>query len=291
MSCGIYKYQNKINGKIYIGLSSCIEKRYTQHLSEANSSKEKIMGIDAAIRKYGIENFSFEIVEECSEDKLDEREIYWIAYYDSYNNGYNNTIGGRSLRGENHPRAILTEQEVWDIREKYRQGIKRSEVFLPYKQKGITERSLLKVWNNETWTNVHSDVYTEENKAKHKNQSGHSDDQIGLSSWDRAIKQDEIDLWIKEYQNGMTINAIAKKYRRDNGTVEKYINNPVQIKAVKYSGRRVQNVETGMVFKSINSAAKWAKCGATTLTRHLTTDKIAGKVPETGEPAHWIELS
>ena len=60
---------------------------------------------------------------------------------------------------------------------------------------------------------------------------------------------------------------------------------------MEYNSRRVQNVETGMVFKPINSAAKWAKCGATTLTRHLTTDKIAGKVPKTGEPAHWIELS
>lgn len=124
----------------------------------------------------------------------------------------------------------------------------------------------------------------------HKNQLGHSEDQIGLNSLDRSIKQNEIDLWIKDYQNGMTINAIAKKYNRDNGTVEKYINNPNAISEVKYSGRVVKNIETGQIFKSINKAAKWAGCGATTLTRHLVRDKIAGKVPGTLQPAHWEEL-
>lgn len=38
------------------------------------------------------------------------------------------------------------------------------------------------------------------------------------------------------------------------------------------------------------SAAKWAKCGATTLTRHLVTDGVAGKVPDTQEPASWVEI-
>lgn len=41
-----------------------------------------------------MENFSFEIVEECSEKFLDEREKYWISYYNSFENGYNATIGG-----------------------------------------------------------------------------------------------------------------------------------------------------------------------------------------------------
>lgn len=82
-----------------------------------------------------------------------------------------------------------------------------------------------------------------------------------------------------------------KKYHRDNGAVEKYIANPIAITKVKYRGRQVQNLETGIIFQSINSAAKWAGCGATTLTRHLATDKTAGKVPEMGASAHWIELS
>lgn len=169
--------------------------------------------------------------------------------------------------------------------------VKRNDVFKMFMDTGITERGFLKVWNCETWPNIHADVYTEENKAWHKKQTGHRDDQIGLSSLNRAITQGEIDIWVKEYNNGMSINAIAKKYKRDNGIIEKYLANPVAISQVKYKGRTVQNINTGKIFKSINSAAKWAKCGATTLTRHLVTDKTAGTVPETGEPAKWIELT
>ena len=113
---------------------------------------------------------------------------------------------------------------------------------------------------------------------------------MGLSSLNRAIKQDEINNWLKEYSEGKSINAIAKKYGRDNGTVEKYINNPKSIEKVKYKGRSLKNINTGKIFKSINAAAKWAGCGATTLTRHLASDRIAGEVPDTKEPAIWEEL-
>lgn len=290
MSIGIYKYQNKINNKVYIGQSSNIENRYKQHLYDAAKHPGE-SGVDYAIAKYGIDNFDFQIIEICPIEKLDEREIYWIDFYDSYHNGYNRTVGGSSLQGENHSRAILTKDIVWQIRELYGQKVKRSSVFAKFKNNEITEQALLKVWNGETWTDIHMDVYTPENKAWHKAQVGHSEDQLGLPSCDRAIKQDEINQWVNDFNSGLSINAIAKKYGRDNGTVEKYINNPNSIQKVQYRGRKIQNVNTGEIFKSISAAAKWAGCGATTLTRHLTSDKIAGKVPNTNEPAHWIELS
>ena len=88
MSCGIYKYLNKITGEIYIGQSVNIERRYSAH------KNQKILAIDKAIQQYGIENFEFEILEECSVDKLNEREIFWIKYYKSYEKGYNKTLGG-----------------------------------------------------------------------------------------------------------------------------------------------------------------------------------------------------
>lgn len=52
------------------------------------------MVIYRAIRKYGLENFTFEVLEECPSELLNEREIYWINYFDSYYNGYNCTLGG-----------------------------------------------------------------------------------------------------------------------------------------------------------------------------------------------------
>ena len=49
--------------------------------------------------KYGVENFDFYILEECQPDELDIKEIYWIATLDTYNYGYNMTLGGSGLVG------------------------------------------------------------------------------------------------------------------------------------------------------------------------------------------------
>lgn len=93
---GIYKITNKINNKAYIGQSLNIETRWKQHIANINSDKDNT--IYQALRKYGLNNFNFEVVEECSENQLDEREIYWIAYYNSYENGYNMNRGGATGR-------------------------------------------------------------------------------------------------------------------------------------------------------------------------------------------------
>ena len=94
----IYKIQNNINNKVYIGQTiKPIEKRFQQHRNNWNKPYFSQLNLYKAFKKYGIENFSFEPIEEIADDKLDEREKYWIAYYNSYKNGYNSTIGGRSV--------------------------------------------------------------------------------------------------------------------------------------------------------------------------------------------------
>ena len=71
-----------------------------------------------AMRKHGRDNFSFQIIEECSEDNLAEREKYWIEQLHTYENGYNETRGGELSGpnnvhlGEEHGMAKLTEAEV-----------------------------------------------------------------------------------------------------------------------------------------------------------------------------------
>lgn len=90
--------RNKINDKKYIGQSIDIWYRYRNHLSESYNAqvnkKAYNMAIHKAIRKYGESNFELIVLEECSQEELNEREIYWIEYYDTYNDGYNQTIGG-----------------------------------------------------------------------------------------------------------------------------------------------------------------------------------------------------
>ena len=89
IKCGIYRIHNLINGQDYIGQSNNIYHRWEQHKARYDKC-----AIHLALLKYGIDNFEFSIIEECPEEKLDERERYWISYYNSYNNGYNENDGG-----------------------------------------------------------------------------------------------------------------------------------------------------------------------------------------------------
>lgn len=97
---GIYKITNQVNGKIYVGQAVDIQKRWKRHRSVYKNPKarEYDYHIYRGFRAYGIDNFKFEIIEECLESELNDREKYWIAYYDSYRNGYNETEGGNYAR-------------------------------------------------------------------------------------------------------------------------------------------------------------------------------------------------
>lgn len=92
--CGIYKFENKLNNKVYIGKSTNIYVRYKVHLK--NVANGKTTRFYSALRKYGIDNFNFEIIEECPKKRLNERERYYISIYNSNDPsyGYNMTVGG-----------------------------------------------------------------------------------------------------------------------------------------------------------------------------------------------------
>ena len=98
----IYKVTNNISGKVYIGQSIfTVEKRFQEHLNDSKNSRYSHRPFYNAINKYGKENFSIEVIEEVVNEKLNEREIYWISYFRSYVgfkdcNGYNATLGGDS---------------------------------------------------------------------------------------------------------------------------------------------------------------------------------------------------
>jgi group I intron endonuclease len=101
----IYRIKNLINGKIYIGQTQNIKRRFYEHKHELKSGKHHNKHFQNSFNTHGEENFSFEVIEECEVNKLDEREIYWIDYCDTVNKkkGYNQSTGGNTLRGSANP--------------------------------------------------------------------------------------------------------------------------------------------------------------------------------------------
>lgn len=102
MSCGIYKFTSKTTGLSYIGQSIDIERRYNEHRTTDDG-----YSFHNAIKEHGWEDFEFEILELCPPNQLNEKEQYWVSFYDSYKHGYNETPGGEGsyMSGKKKPVA------------------------------------------------------------------------------------------------------------------------------------------------------------------------------------------
>ena len=168
---GIYKITNLINNQLYIGKTNNFERRWKDHqrLAFSEGHKEYDKTLYKAIRKYGIENFSFEIIEELEDYSIaGKREQYWISYYNSYYNGYNESKGGDggsypgNYAGCQNGRAILTEEDVINIRTLFKKGISKKECYNLFKDK-ISERGFTAIWSGQTWKHIMPEVFTKEN--------------------------------------------------------------------------------------------------------------------------------
>lgn len=91
----IYKITNTTNGKVYIGKTlHTVEERWAEHRNDFLKDRCSKRPLYSAMRKYGIDNFEIEAIEECEDTVLSERERYWIEVYGSFKHGYNATMGG-----------------------------------------------------------------------------------------------------------------------------------------------------------------------------------------------------
>ena len=198
---GIYKITNKLSGKTYIGQSNDIERRFKEHKCK------KDIPVEIAIQKYGIENFIFEILEECSIDELDEKEKYYINLYNTYRgNGYNCNEGGGCSNYENNGRTKLTNEDVYDIREAYNKHLRRKDVYENYKDK-IAFGAFARIWDGSTWKGIHSDVYTPENKEYYKHQATNGE------SSDKAIFTNEEVIAMRTRYVNETADKIYEDYK------------------------------------------------------------------------------
>lgn len=168
----IYKITNKVNNKSYIGQTRyTLEFRWRQHQHKKDNTY-----FHNAIKKYGIENFNLEILEECSIENLDSREIYYISKYDTFKNGYNLTIGGDGNR------RLLLDDKYDEIRELYLSGFSSNKIAELYK---VDKASIIKILKS-------LDVKIRSNKLNINN-------------------QEFLEL-VEKYNTGYSLKELAKQY-------------------------------------------------------------------------------
>lgn len=110
---GIYCITNIVNGKKYIGQTYDLKYRWMHHKSDLRGNRHHNKHLQGAWNKYGEKSFEFSELERCELNKLDEREIYWINYYNTLDQkyGYNLADGGLGCRGYKH-----TDEEIAKMR-------------------------------------------------------------------------------------------------------------------------------------------------------------------------------
>lgn len=106
MRTGIYKITNTINGKIYIGQSKDIERRFKQHIKSKCS-----YAINRALKKYGVDNFTFEVLYECPIEEMNKWETFYITIFGSLSpKGYNLNMGGNGTVTSEETKRKMSEQ-------------------------------------------------------------------------------------------------------------------------------------------------------------------------------------
>lgn len=160
---GIYCWTNRINGRQYVGQSIDIDRRKRQHLYAVAHGEDSVLY--TAMRKDGVENFIFSILEECSVTELDEKERFWITTLNTYLEGYNANSGGQfnyCSQGEENGRANFTNTEVLNIRN--RVYLNKEEPKDIYNNEYSDRCSYDRFWSmvhGETWQNVDTSmIYT-----------------------------------------------------------------------------------------------------------------------------------
>ena len=151
----IYKSTNKITGKIYIGQTThTLDKRIKGHIKESKIESNRPFML--SINKYGEDNFEFETIDSADNlDELNNKEIYWIDFYNSVSpNGYNVTGGGqgKKMKTTKELSRIISEglknSEKWQETKNSEEYIKkRKEYFIGWnKGKKFSQEHKEKIW-------------------------------------------------------------------------------------------------------------------------------------------------
>lgn len=280
---GIYKITNTITNQCYIGQSVDIETRWKQHVYESKKLHEKSK-FYLALNQYGVEAFEFEILEECplEQEILDERERYWIEYYDSYNNGYNSTLGGQFKNSWMYDPQII--RDLWDD--------------------GYSVREIVEIVGCGT-TLVRDRLKGYKDYNAHTSHSRGKLYAIAKDGQNGTIAVYQYDLngqYIAEYKSlheaaralgHNTISSIIDVFNHKSQTAYGYQWSKEKVDFMSAvpipHGKTVRCMNTGQFFHSTGEAAEWCNLKSSSSISMCCTGKrkTAGKHPETGEPLKW----
>lgn len=198
--CGIYRIENLINHKSYIGQSIDIYERWVEHKWALNNKQHNNKHLVSAWHKYKENNFKFTILEQCSVDKLNEREIYWVDFYDAYHHGYNQTKGGDGCLGK-----VWTDEERAKISRAIYQIDLNGEIVCRFmnideaeKKTGIDHRQ---IWN---CANKHCTRMSRNGKVYE-----HTNKTAGGYIW---LYEDEFENFDLSYYSSKTVSYIVCQY-------------------------------------------------------------------------------
>lgn len=219
---GIYKITEKSTGFMYIGQSVDIARRFREHKLGKNN-----YGIDLVISEKGVENFDFEIIEYCNPEFLNEKEKYWIKYYNTFLDGWNSTEGGD---GNIIWSDEMKEQHSLLMKQYYN----NNPVSLETKEK---QSKIMK----EKWADQ---IYKEKLRNAQK--------QSYINNPNRR-EQQRINT-LKRYEN-------PKEREKSSLAQQKRWNNPEEHKKaslahIKSHGKKVRCIETGEIFNCIADACE-----------------------------------
>lgn len=207
--CGIYSITNMITGQRYIGQSKDIEQRFKEHRYHKKST------IDNQMSSIGSDNFEFELLEECLPDELNEKEKKWICIFESINpmNGYNIIHGGQDNIGLSNSNVKLTPEDVYNIREAYKNRENINDVYLQYKDK-ISISHFYNLWEGKSWNNIHMDVYeNKDNKINNNKFNKYNlDDEFILEIRKMYVEKTSTEIYNELISRNIFINYSNLKY-------------------------------------------------------------------------------
>lgn len=303
---GIYKITNTLNNKCYIGQSIDIETRWIQHIYEGkhNTQKGRLYPI---MFQDGIENFTFEIIEECplNQEVLNQKERYWIKFYNSFEDGYNSTIGGQGEDSWTYDPNLI--RQLWD------EGYSTGEIVQIVGCGHTTVQNRLKGYKDYNCKTSHQRGWTWASKEGRmgglKLGQLYSSDGRNLCYFGPIVPIHQYSLQGEYIQSFPSIEAAGRylniKYPSaigqssthpdERATAYGYQWRREKVEKLKPTavpgGKVIRCIETGEIFPSAREAANW--CGlksCSPIKDYLAkrgSYKSAGKHPETGEKLHW----